>query len=43
MGKKKRFRWKDKTERSIAELITEDGPLRAEAIYPIIEDVLAGK
>ena len=36
MGKKKRFRWKDKTERSIAELITEDGPLRAEAIYPII-------
>ena len=36
MRKKKRFRWDGETERSISGLITEDGPMRAETILPII-------
>ena len=37
MRKKRRFRWQGETERSISELVAEDGPMRAEAILPIIE------
>lgn len=36
MRKKKRFRWQGQRERSISELVSRDGPLRAEAILPII-------
>ena len=36
MRKKKRFKWRGKKERSIAELISADGPLRAETIYAVI-------
>ena len=39
MRKKKRFKWQGKTERSISELVAEDGPMRAEAILPIIEQL----
>ena len=39
MRKKKRFRWQDDTECSISKLVAEDGPMRAEAILPIIEQL----
>ncbi len=39
MRKKKRFRWQGDAERSISELVSKDGPMRAEAILPIIEQL----
>ncbi len=39
MRKKKRFRWQGEAEKSISELLAEGGPMRAEAILPIIEQL----
>ena len=39
MRKKKRFRWQGEAERSISDLVAEDGPMRAEAILPVIEQL----
>ncbi len=39
MGKKRRFKWREDQERSIAELISAEGPLHAEVIYSIIQEL----